>query len=376
MCIADAKFSDSKEGLKILYIIGGLGSGGKERQLFYLLKNIDKNVNVKLIVLSDNIFYKDIYRLPISLVVIERQTKYKLKTFRFLYREIKEFKPNLIHSWDNAASILLSPYIIFSSVKFITSIRYAGVLKTTILNKLIKYFSHRISDKIVSNSRKGLEVENLLTNKKSEVIYNGLDTIAFDSEFNGNNKSLNNLHVYETKVVMVGRFDSAKDYITLIRASKILSQSYSNVCFILVGDGPNRLNSEIEAGFYLNNGIYFLGSRVDVAAILSEMNIGVLLNNTNGHAEGISNAIMEYMAAGLPVIATDAGGTPELVENNVSGFLVPPFNENIVAQKIMWLIENHEESKKMGLNGRKIIENKFSINKMVASYIKLYNNLC
>lgn len=362
--------------MKILYIVGGLGSGGKERQLLYLIKNISKGINIKLIVLSEKIFYKDVYEYPISLVIINKRNRYKFKTLWLLNNEIKKFKPDLIHSWDNVGTLLMFPYIAIRGIKLVSSIRYAGILKTSLLAKFIKCFSHRISDKIISNSKKGLEVENLLHHKKGNVIYNGLDTITFDSISNETNTHLNKCLVNKTKIVMVGRFDNAKDYISLIKASNILFQSYSNICFVLVGDGPNRLNVENEASAYLNSGIFFLGNRTDIPAILSEMDIGVLLNNTNGHAEGISNAIMEYMAAGLPVIATDAGGTPELIENNVSGFLVPPFNESAVAQKIMWLIENPNESKNMGLNGRKIIEKKFSINRMVDSYVKLYNSLC
>jgi glycosyltransferase involved in cell wall biosynthesis len=329
-----------------------------------------------LIVLSDDVFYKDIYAFPISLIVIKKQNRYKFRTLWMLYNEIKKYKPDLIHSWDNIGTLLISPYIVSSRINLVSSIRYAGVLKETLIGKFIKSFSHRISNTIVSNSKKGLEIENIQKLKKGKVVYNGLDTKDFDSKINENNDYSNKWLGYDKKIVMVGRFGNAKDYISLIKASKILFQSYSNICFVLVGDGPNKLIAENEAGEYLNNGIFFLGKRSDIPTILSQMDIGVLLNNTNGHAEGISNAIMEYMAAGLPVIATDAGGTPELIEDNISGFLVQPFDENVVAQKILWLIDNPDEIKKMGSKGRKIIDNKFSIDKMVDSYINLYNSLC
>lgn len=376
MSIGELKFGVGKEKLKILYIIGGLGSGGKERQLLYLIKNINKHFNIMLIVLSDDVFYKDIYAFPISLIVIKKQNRYKFRTLWMLYNEIKKYKPDLIHSWDNIGTLLISPYIVSSRINLVSSIRYAGVLKETLIGKFIKSFSHRISNTIVSNSKKGLEIENIQKLKKGKVVYNGLDTKDFDSKINENNDYSNKWLGYDKKIVMVGRFGNAKDYISLIKASKILFQSYSNICFVLVGDGPNKLIAENEAGEYLNNGIFFLGKRSDIPTILSQMDIGVLLNNTNGHAEGISNAIMEYMAAGLPVIATDAGGTPELIEDNISGFLVQPFDENVVAQKILWLIDNPDEIKKMGSKGRKIIDNKFSIDKMVDSYINLYNSLC
>jgi glycosyltransferase involved in cell wall biosynthesis len=81
---------------------------------------------------------------------------------------------------------------------------------------------------------------------------------------------------------------------------------------------------------------------------------------------------MEYMAAELPVIATNAGGTPELVKDNISGFLVPTFDENVVAEKILYLFHNQNKAKEMGKAGRKIIEKDFSQEKMVNSYKRLY----
>ncbi len=112
--------------------------------------------------------------------------------------------------------------------------------------------------------------------------------------------------------------------------------------FFCIGNGPGRNRAEKIAGSLLNNNIHFLGRREDIHQIIHAFDIGVMLNNTNGHAEGISNAIMEYMAAGLPVIATNAGGTIELVQEGRSGFLVPPFDPETVARKIKILLEDEQ----------------------------------
>jgi len=366
----------SKRELRVTFIIGGLGAGGKERQLLYLIKSLPTYFKITIIVLSSEIFYKEIYELPIDLTIVEKTNKYRLTTICLLYRQLRKARTQIVHSWDDIGTILIIPYILLNKISLITSIRHAGKLKRSFKQSLIKTISHWASNCIVSNSQKGLEVERLLNNKKGKVIYNGLDLKNFDCESNKKVDTHLKYIDYKIKIVMVGRFYGLKDYITFIRAAKLVTQSYSNVGFICIGDGPNRINAEAETRDNLNTNIFFLGNRNDIPSLLKKMDIGVLLNNTKGHAEGISNAIMEYMAAGLPVIATDAGGTPELVQNNVTGFLVPAFDEKEVAQKIQWLIENSLESEQMGLNGQKVIETRFSINKMADAYINLYNGLC
>jgi glycosyltransferase involved in cell wall biosynthesis len=177
-------------------------------------------------------------------------------------------------------------------------------------------------------------------------------------------------------VVMVGRFFTPKDYVSFVRTTKLVVEKYPDVGFFCIGDGPDRMQAEREAGPLLNKKIFFLGKRNDVQDIIHEFDIGVMLNNTtNGHAEGISNAIMEYMAAGLPVIATNAGGSPELVKDGMSGFLVPPSDPEIVAEKIIFLAENEQKRICMGKKGTEVIQREFSLEDMVCAYLALYENL-
>ena len=84
----------------------------------------------------------------------------------------------------------------------------------------------------------------------------------------------------------------------------------------------------------MKNGIQFIDSNSNIEEIIKLFDICVLTNNTNGHAEGISNSIMEYMALGKPVIATNAGGNKELILDKVSGFLIKPFDINDLLKRI------------------------------------------
>ena len=120
--------------------------------------------------------------------------------------------------------------------------------------------------------------------------------------------------------------------------------------------------------------ILFLGRRNDVEEILMAIDISVLFD-TSKHAEGISNSLMEAMAAGLPVIATGTGGTPELVSHEETGFLVDEYD---VEGAFMYLSRLYDDAKlreRIGNNARDYIRNYMSLDNMTKSYMELYQRL-
>lgn len=363
--------------MKISFFIDSLSAGGKERQLYYLISSLSAKYKLQLIVFEKAVFYEEIFKLPVEIILIDKKNRYSIKTTRIVFINLKAFKPDILHFWDNISQLIALPYIISYRPKIINgSIRYAGKMHKSITTKILHKLAFSTSHKIVGNSQQGINVEGLAGKKKSEVIYNGILLNDDDhSRTSGKDHLSGQLGKHKFNVVMVGRFFSAKDYITYIQAAKVLLSKKINIGFYCIGDGPKLEKAKKESGTFLNNGIFFLGKRDDVKEILHLFDIGVLLNNTAGHAEGISNAIMEYMINDIPVIATDAGGTPELVENGVSGFLVPAFDKDIVADKISELFNNEELMSSMGEQGKRIIQEKFSIEKMVSAYISLYEDL-
>lgn len=361
--------------MKITFLIDSFSSGGKERQLYYLLDNLSTKNNIQLIILSDDIFYKEVFNIPIQIKIIPKHKRYNLSTQINIFKFLNQFSPDIIHVWDKISPLLIVPYQLTHKVKTINgSIRFAGEIKYNFKTNLLRKISYRMADSIVANSQQGLAVEGLEKNKKSKVIYNGIN-VDLECNFLKNNQITAITNKFNLNIVMVGRFYSAKDYGSYIEVAKRSIAKNDNIAFHCIGDGPLHTQAEKEAGVLANKNIFFWGNRTDVRDILTCFDIGVLLNNTNGHAEGLSNAIMEYMTARLPVIATNAGGTKELVFDRKNGFLVNAFDTKSISEKLQKLIHNKTLRIEFGQNGYEIIRKNFSIEEMKNNYEKLYNEL-
>lgn len=359
--------------MKLAFVIDSLKAGGKERQLFYLLKELSSNHSILLIVFNQDIFFREIYDLSLRLITVYREDRYSIKTLKKLYNELKNFKPQIVHSWFDLGTILILPFLLsHKEAKLVSSIRNVGGNYSSLLSLIIGRAAFRYSSAIVSNSKKGLAAERLERSSKGRVIYNGIDASLYQRKVIRLKETLE-LNSIQFFVTMVGSFTDAKDYSTFIKAAKIVTEELPNVGFICVGEGKAREKFEKDVSQSINRNIFFLGLRKDIPALLSLTNVGVLLSKENG--EGMSNSIMEYMASGLPVIATNAGGTPEIIRDGYSGFLVPVFDEKIVAERIIYLFKNREKAKELGENGRRVVETEFGIRKMVDDYVRLYKEL-
>ena len=121
--------------------------------------------------------------------------------------------------------------------------------------------------------------------------------------------------------------------------------------------------------------IMFLGFRSDVEKILMCSDAGLLFTNSKVHAEGISNSILESMAAGLPVIATDGGGTSEIIEDGKSGFIVKPTDSAEAAITLRKIYNDDNLRKEIGNKAKERIQKSFTLDAMAKEYINLYDKL-
>jgi glycosyltransferase involved in cell wall biosynthesis len=212
--------------------------------------------------------------------------------------------------------------------------------------------------------REGVEPDRIV------VVRNGLDVEAFDAEA----RRAPEPPVPEPGgiVCIANMHHPVKGQTDLLLAMKEVLRARPEAHLVLVGDGVRRPYLERSARqLGIAERCHFLGHRRDGPSILARAAIGV----SASHAEGISNAILEAMAARLPVVATAVGGSPEVVRDGLNGYLVPPGAPAPLARRLVDLLASAARRRRMGENGRRIVEREFGIEQMRRSYDALYEDL-
>ena len=364
--------------MKILYLIDSLAKGGKERQLVELIKGLSNNANnqIELVLIKGIIDYKDIYKNNIKIHILDKNHKLDFRFFFKLNKICKKYKPDIIHSFSSLFTFFSIPIKLFNKIKLIDgSIRYAAPVKNVSMVSLLAKYNFYFSNLVIANSIAGLKAHRLNQNNKFRYIYNGFDFSRLKIEKSKNEVS--SFYNIKTKYLigMIARFGSAKDYRLYVECAMKILKDRNDLSFLCVGEGENKNKIKALIKPEFKNRILFLGELDNVEEIISILDICILTSNTNGHAEGISNSIMEYMAFSKPVIATKAGGNTELIVNDVTGYLIESFNKDELVDKINFLLNNKELRYSLGLNGKKRILEKFSLDCMVENYNNLYKEI-
>ena len=362
--------------MRILMCIDGLRAGGKERQFVELLKALTKLncFDIEVALMSEKIEYTSIKNLPVKIHFVLRRIRKDPTVFYLFYKICKEFKPDIIHVWDTMTCIYVVPASKILKKRIVNgSIRNArSALKPFTKRWFLKHVTVPLSFKVVANSRAGLRAFGLKASSKHKLIYNGFD---FDrTDVIEKPSTVKQRFGIQTKKVvgMVANFTDAKDYRTYIDAALKIIAKRNDVTFVCVGDGKNMAMLKNLTAEASDSKIKFLGKRNDTDSIINIIDVGVLTTNTDIHAEGISNAIMEYMAFGKPVVATDSGGMREIVIDNQTGFIVKPFDVEGIVHRINLLLNDFNMAKKMGQLGKETIKKHFNLKDMLCNYLKLY----
>ena len=295
-----------------------------------------------------------------------------------LVKIIAEKKPDIVHLWDNTpAWVLILPYLkLRYRFKYVAGfVTEAHPIKRFSFQSFTTQLAFFIADAIVSNSKACLASKRANL-KKSHVIYNGFEFARFDAPGFDRTAFRKELGIEPNHFVstMVARFTLNKDYKMLVEVAERL-KDVNNLVFLAIGKGETLEPTQQLCKEKGVENIKFLGFRSDVEKILMCSDAGLLFTNSKVHAEGISNSILESMAAGLPVIATDGGGTPEIIENDKSGFIVHPTDSDAAASILRKLFFDENYRKEMGNNAKARIMNQFTLDSMTKKYIDFYNNL-
>lgn len=209
---------------------------------------------------------------------------------------------------------------------------------------------------------------------KIVVIRNALDTTPFDDPFPGARRNVELLFQQPPRFLVgaVGRLSPEKGFDVLIDAAKTVVQHHDDVGFVLFGDGPLRrkLEAKVKANG-LEGRFVLAGFRGDLEKYLPGLDLAV----SSSHTEGLPVAVLEAQAAGVAVVATAVGGTPEVVQTFQTGFLVPPGDAAAIASRILMLRADDETRSRVARQARQRVRDEFSFAVQAARYQELFARL-
>lgn len=371
--------------IKVLHLIR-LAEGGMKEHFLNLVKNLNQD---RFSLFAAGPFSQDtandlkqsgiaVYSVPMARNI---QPLKDLASLIAIKRILQREKIDLIHLHGSKAALLgrLAAQIartrssIFTVHNFILD-NYKSRSKKMLFTFIEQCLAHSTS-KIITVSealKKELMEKQQLPPEKVITIYNGIELEKFPLTLpNLNLKEKLGLPPNSIVVGTVSRLIPEKGLQYLLQSAYQIKKEAQEkeIVFLIVGEGPYRANLEkMCLTMELGDRVFFTGYRTDIQGLLGLMDVFVLPSLS----EGLGVALLEAMAMGKPVIGSQVGGIPEVIEDGINGYLVPPADSLALTFSILRLISGKEQLKVVEKEARKIIEERFSLKKMVERVEKVY----
>ena len=353
---------------RLLYLVGEFHKGGLERQLYYLLRDMDRD-RYKPAVVVWNYRDSDLYVPPVRAMGVQIYSLApassrlgKLNAFRRLVRVLE---PEVIHSYQFYTNPAASWGAMGTAAVAVGSVRNAFGWSKNETGPLLGRLSARWPAYQIFNSFAAAEEvprsRSIFVPKHVDVVTNGLDLARFRSSEAAPHGP--------THVLSVGYLLPAKRWDRVLQAAAELKRKGLNYRIRIVGGGPLLPVLERQAGeLGVVDRVQFVPHTDDIPPLLAE---AAFLTHTADN-EGRPNAVMEAMASGRAVVATDAGDIPRLVDDGVTGFLVPRGDGALLAERMATLIVDRELCSRMGEAARRKAERDFGLDRLVRETLASY----
>jgi len=352
---------------RILHLIGQLARGGAERQMISICVELKRRGWDQAVAT----FYpgaawdQKIIEAGITLLQLPRHPIPMFRLWR-LHQLVQREKPQLIHSWSLHTNVYAS-YLPFKKNRLVLSFRSNPTvdgIEGTPKSKVSHAWIYDRADWVVSNSRRALaDVRKMGIHPKRESVVGNIVHIPNAKPKTGH-KSI--------RIVAAGSLNPLKGYHDLLNALGILARHGRPFELALAGDGPERKRlEELAARLNIKPHVAFLGEIEDVPALMASGDILV----HPSYSEGLSNSVLEGMAAGLPVVATSVGATPEYVEDYKTGFLVSPARPELLAEKIHLLASQPDLRDRLGQAALSRVRELCGAPQVTRQYEQVYNSL-
>lgn len=372
---------------KVLQFINSFHQGGSERQAVQLTQLLfrDKSFDVFVATLNrEGVLLPELENLGFRNIPEFKLTSFFnakfLRQVRNCAKFIRENNIEIVHTHDFYTNVFGMAAATLAGVGAkIASKRETGSMRSG-AQKVIEKLAFGRADGIVVNAEavKIYLVENKIASAdKINVIYNGLDLARLNPKETNRTKLCDELGLPKDEkikfITLVANLrHEVKNQPMFLRAANKVLQKFPNAHFVLAGEGELREGLEnLAKDLQIIENTHFIGRCTNIPELLS-ISYACTLTSIN---EGFSNSILEYMAAGKPVAATKVGGASEAIIDGETGFLVESDDDNLLAEKLIWLLENPQKAVEMGSKGRGKVEANFSCAAQLNNTISLYQKL-
>lgn len=373
-----------------LQLIGSFNQGGSERQAVQLTRLLLESgrCNVSVATLDrSGVLLDEINRLGFN-----EAPEFRLNSFYDLHtgRQVRRFAQYLkkheidvVHTHDFYTNIFGMAAAALARVPVrIASRRESAVRPAS--QRFVERSAYRAAHAVVANCEEVRQqlIKEGVPAQKVRTIYNGLDPARVQAQLD-REEILAGLNLPENRrfVTIMANMRAhvrhpeplcLKDHPTFLRAAQRVAEKVPDAAFIIAGEGELKdATQELARTLGIAERTFFIGRCQDVASVLSISDVCVL----SSRSEGFSNAILEYMAAGRPVVSTDVGGAREAIVNGETGYLVPPGDHERMGDHIASLLLYPEKARSMGERGQQVVNEKFSSLKQLQNVESLYNEL-
>jgi L-malate glycosyltransferase len=369
----------------VLQLIDSFNQGGSERQALQLTRLLVESgrFKVQLACLSpegflrDSINDLDLGEIP-SFSLNSFYDQNAVRQLRRFIRWLKSSRIDILHTHDfytnifgMAGGALARLPVRIASMRETAGMRSAG-------QKQVQRVAYSLAHHVLANSNAVREklIGDGMTPEKVSVIYNGLDVGRLGTTLS-RAESLSALGLPAEKsrrfiTIVANMRHEVKDYPMFLRSARQVRDAVPDAAFLLAGEGELSDSFRVMAGdLGIDDSTFFLGRCEKVAELLAISEICVL----SSKAEGFSNSIIEYMASARPVVVTDVGGAREVVAEGETGYLVPSGDDAMMATRLIALLRDPERARAMGVEGKRVVEEKFSCEAQLKRTESLYDRL-
>ena len=300
-----------------------------------------------------------------------------------LYKLIRKYKPHIVHAHTSKAGTLgrIAAWLARTPVTVFTLHgsyfhSHFSFLKTKLFVCVDRMLAS-VTDRIIAVSRQerlDILAQKIGNEQKVINIPLGLELDSFFNcdQYKGILRAELGIASEKKLIGIVARLTPIKNHYLFLDSAKIVLQSYKNAVFLIVGDGELRQHLEEYAkSLGISDHVLFLGFRRDAPVIYADLDI-VVLSSLN---EGLPVTVIEGMASGKPIVATNVGGVAELLDDGKYGIIVPSSNPEELAKGMLEILNSPDKAKKMGELGRQSAMSKYSIDILTQNVINLYKQL-